>query len=63
MHMCIPHVYGMCTQVFYEGDNHSHVVCDGSGEDYAHGIDQYWLYDSVWDHLHYYGETIGEDGC
>ena len=38
-------------------------ICDGSGEDDTNGVDQYSFAFSVYDHLHYYGQTIGENGC
>ena len=50
-------------QVFY--DNSSKMggrICDGSGEDSSCAL-SYWAVFSVYDHLHYFGETIGEFGC
>ena len=51
----------VATEVFYNANSSSYQVCDGSGEDPAcmdslYGVD-------VSDHLDYFGETIGEDGC
>lgn len=50
------------TEVFFAGDTHSHTVCNGSGED-PKCSNHYLLDYSVHDHLHYYGEAIGDKGC
>ena len=54
-------------EIFYDSDSPAttgYRVCDGSGED-STCSDQYnlLLHISVYDHLHYFGETIGENGC
>ena len=51
------------TEVFYANATQRGVICDGSGEDDTNGADQYSFAFSVYDHLHYYGQTIGENGC
>ena len=52
----------VATEIFFRFDNHSHVVCDGSGEDKTCS-NQFWMDVSVYDHLHYYGEETGIVAC
>jgi len=40
------------TEVFYDEDNDSYKVCDGSGED-SSCSNQYWAETSISDHLSY----------
>ena len=49
-------------QVFYRADDLVGRICNDSGEDES-CADQYGPMLSVSDHLHYFGETIGEVGC
>lgn len=62
-----PEAFGfthIANEVYYNADSTVHHVCDGSGEDDKcadqHGIIDFFAID---DHLHYYGEAIGEDAC
>ena len=50
------------TEVWYNEDFSVGKVCDGSGED-SSCSDSLTFDTSVDDHLHYFEETIGEDGC
>jgi len=49
-------------EVFYRADDLVGRICNDSGEDES-CADQYGPMLSVSDHLHYFGETIGEVGC
>ena len=48
-------------EAFYINESHSFHLCDGTGED--NQCSRGYTIVSVSDHLNYYGETIGEDGC
>ena len=52
----------VATEIFFKFDNHTHVVCDGTGED-RECSNRHWVDLSVFDHLHYYGETTGIVAC
>jgi hypothetical protein len=56
--------FHVAREVFWNEDSTSYTLCDGSGEDET-CADQYSLLEatSISDHLHYFAETIGEDGC
>jgi len=64
-HVPPEHILGFhhtSTEAFYDDDSRRYTLCDGSGEDLSCSA-QYMMPLSIDDHLHYYGELIGQDGC
>ena len=51
------------SQLFYHNASFDGRVCDGTGEDDTCSRQYADVLCNVYDHLHYFGETIGEDGC
>ncbi len=52
------------TEVYYRNDSaaaYGYHVCDGEGEDPDCSDKEFA--DSIHDHLHYFGEAIGDSGC